>query len=330
MDRIAINVILSLALVGVTSGCGGATKKVRGVEASALPYRVVAQGGSQLAESDFLAQLRAADAVCLGETHSNPHDHWAQLHILTALTEKRTSPMAVGLEMVQQPFQGVLNDWQQKKISNSELVSRTGWQKRWGFDFDLYRPIIERARARGLEILALRISDEDKEAFKKTAPEARASGRFPELDLNNAAHRAWFEAQMGSADHGHEDEKDSAEKQAKMDRFYAVQVLWDESMAESAANWLKGGAGRKLIIIAGKGHCHESAIVSRLRRRGAFNVRSVFPVIDDGTGGVAGLIAEKIHDYLFVMSPPSGGKSSAAGKADPGAGESLADDTMRK
>ena len=94
-----------------------------------------------------------------------------------------------------------------------------------------------------------------------------------------------------------------------MDRAYSVQVLWDESMADSAVRWLRAPDParhrRQVIILAGTGHCHETAIVRRIERRGIKNAVSIHPVIDDGQGDVAELLAAPENDYLFVMTPPT-------------------------
>ena len=84
--------------------------------------------------------------------------------------------------------------------------------------------------------------------------------------------------------------------------MYTIQVLWDETMADTAATWVKAKAGRRVVIIAGNGHCHDSAIVARLRRRGIKEALSVRPILDGGTGRVADAIVEARNDYLFVMA----------------------------
>ena len=65
------------------------------------------------------------------------------------------------------------------------------------------------------------------------------------------------------------------------DRIYTVQVIWDETMADTAAKWLAAQPDGHLVILAGNGHCHDSAIVGRIKRRGIADVVSVRTVIDD-------------------------------------------------
>jgi hypothetical protein len=44
---------------------------------------------------------------------------------------------------------------------------------------------------------------------------------------------------------------------AGAERFYTAQVIWDETMAESAAAWLDAEEPRRIVIVAGNGHCHR-------------------------------------------------------------------------
>ena len=107
---------------------------------------------------------------------------------------------------------------------------------------------------------------------------------------------------MGDLDQAHGGGKQGDEASGAAERIYAAQVLWDETMAEGASRWLTGGVNRHIVILAGNGHCHESAIVRRLKRRGVKSAVSVRPIVDDGEGNVAALLAEPENDYLFVMS----------------------------
>ena len=86
------------------------------------------------------------------------------------------------------------------------------------------------------------------------------------------------------------------------DDIYAVQVIWDETMADTAAKWLVAHPDGHLLILAGNGHCHDSAIVGRLKRRGIADVVSLRSVTDSD---VADALAEPMNDYLVVLSVPA-------------------------
>lgn len=301
---------------------------VRGVEAAALPFTLLrARGGQELETAAAFAELGAAQVICIGETHDNPHHHWGQLQIIDALSAKPGRPVAVAMEMFQRPFQGVLDDYAAGRIDAEALVSRSGWNERWGYDFNLYRPMIDLAVARGGTLLAANVSNElrkkiSKDGLEALTPEERA--RVPELVLDDPAHRAWWDAIMaemaghhgsphGDA-HGKKDgdaepteteqAKKAADKRLRAERMYQTQVLWDETMADTTARWVLAAPDRLAIILAGNGHCHDAGIIGRLRRRGVERAVSVSPIIDDGKGNVAALLAEPTNDYLFVMSYP--------------------------
>src|SRR5690606_16776430 len=233
----------------------------------------------------------AAAVICVGEEHTNPHHHWAQLHILDELGRERSgASMALGMEMFQRPFQGVLDDYAAGRIDERALRERTGWAERWGYDFALYRPMVAMAAERGMSILALNISKELRKRVARQGLEGLGEAEraeLPELDLDDARHRAWFDELMAEiGGHGSEaGDEDGPEAAARAQRIYTVQVLWGETMAETAARWVVAARGRQVIILAGNGHCHDSAIVGRVRRRGVDQVVSVRPVIDGNGGG---------------------------------------------
>ena len=87
-------------------------------------------------------------------------------------------------------------------------------------------------------------------------------------------------------------------------RLYRGQVLWDETMADTASKWTTAGDDRQIIILAGNGHCHDSAIVRRMKRRGVAKVVSVRPLVDDGDDDLAAELAQPVADYLLVMTLP--------------------------
>lgn len=326
-----------LALV-VWVGCGGRyggapehpapAASGRGIEAAALPYQVVdGRTGKSVDEAAFWTRLAAARAVCVGEEHPNPHHHWVQLHAVREL-EKRWhgGKTALAMEMFQRPFQGVLDDYAAHRIDAATLRSRSGYAERWGYDYGFYGPTIDAAVASGAALLAANAAKEltkkvVRHGLESLTPAERA--QLPKsLVLDDAAHRAWFDALMedmgGSEAHGHKPAEtgdadaapahgaDGGGDMPSADRVYTVQVLWDESMADTAARWLAANPGGHLILLAGNGHCHDSAIVHRLQRRGVSPAVSVRAVIDDGEGAVGTALATPMNDYLVVLQMPAG------------------------
>ncbi len=317
-----------------------------GLEDARMPFRILElPGGREISWEDFVVRAGEHSAVCVGEQHGNPHHHWAQLQVVAAvLADDRAGEAALGMEMFQRPFQGVLDDYAAGRIDEATMLSRAGWETRWGYDYALYRPSIDTAVDAGAELLALNAPRElvrkvSREGFEALTPSERSA--LPELDLNDEDHKAWFvEVMEGFGDahprhgddagaddahghdeadghghheanaHGHHDPEGDADAQPSAmsadDRLYAAQVIWDETMAEVAAEWLSAGESRLAVLIMGAGHCQQGAVVSRIERRGDFEAASVLPIIDTSDGRVADLVAGARHDFLFVLEPPEG------------------------
>ncbi|HEU0029019.1 MAG TPA: ChaN family lipoprotein [Kofleriaceae bacterium] len=350
-----MSTLRALLAVVVVAGCGGrysgtskpttpsqpeAALPKGDLDAAKLPYQILERKGTQIDEEAFWTRLSKARAVCVGEEHPNPHHHWVQLHVVRELGKRlgKDGKLALGLEMVQKPFQGPLDDYAAKRIDAETMRSRTGWEDRWGYDYSFYGPTFDAAIAVGGQLLALNAPKElvkkvSRQGLESLAPDEKA--QVPELKLDDAAHRAWFDnlmAEMGGAsahsskgsdDNPHKkDDKNGApdpnaskDKPANphtggapampsADRIYTVQVLWDETMADGSAKWLKAHPNGKLVILAGNGHCHDTAIVNRLKRRGIDDVVSIRAVIDDKEGSVADVMAKPMNDFVVVLQLP--------------------------
>ncbi len=323
-------------LVGCAGKYGGQprtaakAKPKRGIEDAGLPYSVVDRTGRQVDTATFWADVGSARVVCVGEDHPNPHHHWFQLEVVKHVADHK--PLALGMEMVQRPFQGVLDDYAAKRIDEAALRSRTGWEDRWGYDYGFYGPTINKALASGASLIALNAPRELTKKIVRQGLESLTADekkQVPELVLDDKVHRAWFDDLMNSmgGTHAHgngegEGEGDAKEdNQAKdgepkvempsADRIYTAQVLWDETMADGAATWAKNTPQGLLVVLAGNGHCHDSAIVNRIKRRGVDKVISIHPVLDV-EGRVAEALVKPMNDYIVVLQLPPDVKAEMA------------------
>jgi uncharacterized iron-regulated protein len=307
--------------------------KTHGIEAAALPYEVLdARTGHQIETTAFWDKLATEHAVCVGEEHKNPHHHWVELEVVRHLVKAWPHP-ALGMEMFQRPFQGVLDDFAAKRIDEEALRSRAGWADRWGYDYNFYGPTITAAVDAHAALLALNAA---RELTKKVVHhgleslDATEKAQVPDLNLADAAHRQWFDDLMndmggGEAHNPHgkpaeisstsKDPPSEAPEMPSADRIYTVQVIWDETMADTAVKWLTANPDGRLVILAGSGHCHDSAIVNRIKRRGIADVVSIRSVIDDGQGGVSEALVKPTNDFLVVLQLPAEVKAKIAADA---------------
>lgn len=268
------------------------------VRRSALPWHGVRLAdGTALARDDVLRELSEAAAICVGEQHDNPHDHYAQLAVLDGILD-RAEPagreVGLGFEMVRKPEQKVLDRLARGNVSLRRFPRASRWRESWGYDFALYRPLFARGLRGGATLLALNAPkaltrDIARGGLRSLSDEQRE--QLPALDLRDPDHRAWFDEQMGAhpvPSHG-------------VDHFYAAQVVWDETMAQTAAAWIAQRApARQIVIIAGNGHCWRAAIPARIERRIDGPALAVRPVIVRGDEQPD--VSKERFDYAIVMS----------------------------
>ncbi|WPL11454.1 putative iron-regulated protein [Thiorhodovibrio litoralis] len=210
----------------------------------------------------LIARIAAKDAIFVGETHDSYADHLTQLAIIQRL-QARGKTLAIGMEFFQQPFQAVLDAYVAGGISEEEMLEQTEYFERWRFDYRLYRPILRFAREHRIPLIALNVPRELTEkvgdkGLGALSPEERA--RLPaQLDDSDPAYRERVKAVYDQHPHGPDSD---------FERFLAVQLLWDEGMAEQAADYLAEHPGTTLVVLAGSGHVeYGQGIPQRLERR---------------------------------------------------------------
>ncbi|MEO0837568.1 MAG: ChaN family lipoprotein [Cyanobacteria bacterium J06643_5] len=217
--------------------------------------------------NQILPELKKAKVVYLGETHDSSQDHQNQLRILKEL-HKNNPKLAIGMEMFQRPYQEAINQYIAGKITETELVEKTEYKNRWGFDWELYAPILRFAKEKQIPVLALNTPSEisrkvAKEGLEKlTDEEKKFIPPVTEIRLDNVPYRQMilkaFE-QHQSAGHGNSN---------SANRFFLAQVLWDETMADGIASYIKGNPDYQMVVLAGQGHVvFGYGIPSRVERR---------------------------------------------------------------
>lgn len=255
---------------------------------------VDARTGEKTHFDALIADLSSADVIFVGEDHDNPHHHEMQRRIASALLEKRPD-LAVGLEMLQTTYQPAADRYVSGAIDLDAFAEETKWKRNWGFPIALYRPILELAREKKAPLIALNAP----EAHVKRVREAGVDGltpedreMLPELDFGNARHEAFVRNAI---------EKHHSMSEDRIRRAYAVQVLWDETMAETTVKAMKNGGGtrRPVMVIAGTGHViNRLGIPSRVERRVPDAKTRV--VLALPRQAVKGAIAKVEGDWLWV------------------------------
>jgi len=248
---------------------------------------------------DLLHQIGNSRVVFVGESHDRYDHHLAQLAIIEHQHERHEN-LAIGLEFIQQPFQSVLDDYIAGNIDEVTMLKETDYFKRWGFDFRLYRPIFSFAREHGIALIALNIDKDITDLVKTGGVEALSDAQKKQLPDDIYRDDLAYQERLRDIfmQHPHADEE-------QFDSFVEIQLLWDESMASRAADWLKQNPDGHMVILAGSGHIvYGSGIPDRLKRRVPVTAKSIINASSDLP------ITADLGDFVIMTReqnlPPSG------------------------
>jgi uncharacterized iron-regulated protein len=242
----------------------------------------------------IIPRLAEKRVIFIGETHDHYQDHLAQLEIIRGL-HARDADLVIGVEYFQARFQQALDAYIAGQSNEKQLLRKTEYFERWRFDYRLYRPIMQYARAQGIPVIALNIPTEISQKVARSGIDSLSRSektQIPqEIDRSDTAYRERLRAVFNA----HEER---AAAPGSFDYFVEAQLLWDEAMAETAATYLQRHPQRPMVILAGNGHLlYGSGIPRRLLRRIAVDSAIVLNAngIDDPT----------MADFLLLPPPAS-------------------------
>jgi uncharacterized iron-regulated protein len=241
-------------------------------------------------------RLMAADIICVGEKHDSDLHHRLQLQIIQSLFA-RDPRLGVGLEMFQRPFQSRLDDYVSAQSKSEEhFLKMTEYPTRWGYEWSMYRPIVDFCRTNGVPVAALNAPKELTGRISKVGHAALTEDekkQLGDIDFHVKAHR----------DHWHEllpqlhGQKDMPAEQKE--KSYQVMTVWDEYMADSAAKFQKERGIRRMVILAGNGHIERGfGIPDRMAKRTGGKTATI--KIEVG-GDLDKLTKEPTTDYIIVV-----------------------------
>jgi uncharacterized iron-regulated protein len=201
---------------------------------------------------EVISHVSGKKIVYVGEYHDRFSNHTVELEVIKAL-HRKNKKLAIGMEMFQKPFQKVLDEYIGGHIDERTMLKGTEYFKRWGFDYNLYRPILTFAREERIPVIALNMRREIVDKVLKGGIGSLLDGDITEIpslmDLSDEKYRATLYEAF---------QKHEESKEMNFDFFYQSQVLWDESMSQSIDDFLKSKPdfqkGGQVVVLAGNGH----------------------------------------------------------------------------
>ena len=248
----------------------------------------------------IIPYLTASRIIYIGERHNRFGHHINQLQLIKKIHNAGYN-LAVGMEMFQTPFQPVINDYLPGRIDERTFLKKTEYFSTWGYDYNLYKPIIDYLKQQNLPLVALNIHGE---ISRKVARDgiynlsANEKKQLPgSMDFSNERYRK----DLNEVFLLHKEQGELKD----FSYFLQAQILWDEVMAESARKFLTDHPERKLVILAGNRHLgHNYGIPDRLYRR---NHEPFTVVVQDEE------IEDGIADYVLITAKLEGEKSPRLG-----------------
>lgn len=242
----------------------GTTYIVRGDSSPALQPTLEAIDGRRAV--DALAKARG---VFLGEHHDSAADHATQAQLIRLLASRRRC--CVGLEAVQQQFQPALDAYSRGDISAQEMRRSVRWDERWVWPFERYEPVFEACRSKGVKLLATNVDSEDLARVEvggyKNLDKAALNRYVPNKSLfvqfaNTSAYREYVRYVIEPSYDAHASmgilrttiTGQQLEKDMPFDNFYSGRMLWDSSMANTAADWCRDHPNDLFIGLIGADH----------------------------------------------------------------------------
>ncbi|HVY66171.1 MAG TPA: ChaN family lipoprotein [Gammaproteobacteria bacterium] len=252
--------------------------------------------GATLSPAALGANVADKRVVFVGETHTRYGDHLNQLAIIEQL-HARDPNIAIGVEYLQRRFQPQVDDFIAGRATEREFLRDTEYYSSWRYDYRLYAPIFRFAREHHIPVLALNVPPSLPSAVAKAGVEGLSAEQRAALPKQIEPASDAYKAELREAFEAHD------EGQRQFDRFVEAQLVWDEGMAESAAEYLSANPGRRMVILAGSGHlAFGYGIPQRLRRR----TNASYAIVLNAERGIEPGIADYVLLREDVSLPPAG------------------------
>lgn len=208
--------------------------------------------GERLSFDALLGRLASADAVFLGETHTDETTHRVELAVYEGLLARRTGRVVLAMEMFERDVQPTLDQYLKGEIDEPTFLAHA---RPWSTYRTAYRPLIERAKSAHAPVvasnfpagLARRVS-RDKGVLESLKPEEKAF--VPAALLANTP--AYWR-RVDNATRGHRAMM-GPPPAADDPRLTATQSLWDNAMGESCALALDRHPGSSVLHMNGGFH----------------------------------------------------------------------------
>jgi len=250
----------------------------------------------KLSFADIISDLADKRVVYVGETHTRVEDHLLQLRVIRSLYEKNKN-LVIGMEMFNRSAQDILDRYTNQEIDEWEFLKKSHYFEKWGYDYRLYRDIINFARQNKITIVALNLEkDLVSKVFKQGGIQALSEDEQALIPIDRDLDLPGYRERITEVFNMHGKHGATPEQ---VNDFLQAQALWDETMAQSITDYLTANPAKNMVVVVGNGHTvKNTAIPPRVSRRAAALTQAV--ILNDQNHNISPAEA----DYL-LFSPPA-------------------------
>lgn len=189
------------------------------------------------------------------ESHTNMTHHLNQLRVIKSLVEAGKK-VTLAMEMFQKPYQNALDDFIAGKTTTNEFLKASQYYKRWKFNYNYYKPLLDYAKEKKLKVIAINTDREFvKEVNQQGILAIKDKSKLPKkIDQSSTIYKKNLTKIFENHNFKsyHKNEKD--EKPYKQDYFFQSQLIWDETMAQNIVNHVNQHPDETIVVIVGSGH----------------------------------------------------------------------------
>ena len=219
-------------------------------QTSDADYRVYDAKGNASTLSQIVDAIGKSDVVFLGENHDDAVAHYLQLEIFKKALENyaKNRKVSLSMEMFERDVQIVLNEYLKDLITEKKFTDDS---RPWNNYKTDYRPLVELAKQNGLDVIAANaprryvnmVSRNGRDSLNRLSPEAKKwLAPMPYAQASDA-YAQKITALMGGMGDSH-----------NLAKILDSQTLWDATMANSIAEYLKNNKNALIVQLNGSFH----------------------------------------------------------------------------
>ena len=211
--------------------------------------------------------ISSSRVIYIGETHDNTEAHRVQLEIIGDLTRRFPGKSSVGMEVVRRAALQDLDRGSKGELSLGHFKKL--FRKNWGNGYPLYKPIFDFINKNHIPLIGLKPSKKTENLFR-TNEQPSDQNNLPKIDFDDRYHRPFSMSVFG----GHQ----------AMEKPYRMLLLWEETMAQTVADFLMdpSNINSKLVVLAGGFHVQYGfGIPKRAFRRVSHSYSIILPTVTE-------------------------------------------------